>query len=128
MSVNKVFILGHLGADPDLRYTANGQAVCTFNVATSEQWTDKSGQRSEHTEWHRIVVWGKQADNCKRYLAKGRQVHIEGKLKTRQWTDKDDVTRYITEVIAESVQFLGGKPASVVAPDASGSSDDDIPF
>ena len=107
MSVNKVILIGRLGANPDVRYTPSGAAVANFNIATSESWNDKSGQKQERTEWHRIVVWGKLAQLCGEYLAKGRQVFVEGRLQTRQWQDKDNHTRYTTEVIANTVQFLG---------------------
>lgn len=137
MSVNKVIVLGRVGQDPELKYTPSGQAVCNFSVATSESWT-KEGQKQEKTEWHRVVVWGKLGELCNQYLAKGRQVFLEGKLQTRSWEDKDGKKLYTTEVVATSVQFLGGsqgggKPASDdSSPDDSmGESDfsaDDIPF
>lgn len=107
MSVNKVILIGRLGQNPELRYTPAGAAVANFSIATSETWNDKSGQKQEKTEWHRIVVWGKIAETCNQYLAKGRQVYIEGRLQTRQWQDKDGQTKYTTEVQANSVQFLG---------------------
>ncbi len=111
MSVNKVTLLGRLGTEPELRYTPNGSAVCNFSVATSENWTDKNtGQKNEKTEWHRIVVWGKQAELCNQYLSKGRQAYLEGKLQTRQWEDKDGNKRYTTEIVCNQVQFLGGNP------------------
>ncbi len=106
--VNKVILVGHLGADPDMRYTPSGQGVCEMRVATSESWNDKNGQRQERTEWHRIVVWGKRAEVCSKYLAKGRQVYIEGRIQTRNYDDKEGNKRYITEIIASDVQFLGG--------------------
>lgn len=106
--VNKVILVGNLGADPDMRYTPSGQGVCELRVATSESWNDKNGQRQERVEWHRIVVWGKRAEVCSKYLAKGRQVYIEGRIQTRTYDDKDGNKRYITEVIANDVQFLGG--------------------
>lgn len=106
--VNKVILVGHLGADPDMRYTPSGQGVCELRLATSESWNDKNGQRQERTEWHRVVVWGKRAEICSKYLAKGRQVYIEGRIQTRNYDDKDGNKRYITEVIAADVQFLGG--------------------
>lgn len=106
--VNKVIIIGRLGKDPEVRYTPSGQAVATFNVATSENWTSKaSGEKQERTEWHKVVVWGKLAELCKDYLKKGRQVYVDGKLQTRSWKDKTDNTRYVTEIIANSIQFLG---------------------
>ncbi|MEO6776799.1 MAG: single-stranded DNA-binding protein [Kofleriaceae bacterium] len=106
--VNKVILVGNLGADPDMRYTPSGQGVCELRVATSESWNDKNGQRQERVEWHRIVVWGKRAEVCSKYLAKGRQVYVEGRIQTRTYDDKDGNKRYITEVIANDVQFLGG--------------------
>jgi single-strand DNA-binding protein len=106
--VNKVILVGNLGADPDMRYTPSGQGVCELRVATSESWNDKNGQRQERVEWHRIVVWGKRAEVCSKYLSKGRQVYIEGRIQTRTYDDKDGNKRYITEVIANDVQFLGG--------------------
>jgi len=105
--VNKVMIIGRLGQDPEVRYTGGGQAVANFNVATSENWTSKDGQKQERTEWHRIVVWGRLAELCKDYLKKGRQVYIDGRLQTRNWDDRDGKKRYVTEIIANSVQFLG---------------------
>ena len=106
--VNKVILVGHLGADPDMRYTPSGQGVCELRLATSESWNDKNGQRQERTEWHRIVVWGKRAEVCSKYLAKGRPVFVEGRIQTRTYDDKDGNKRYITEIIANDVQFLGG--------------------
>ncbi|HAR43610.1 MAG TPA: single-stranded DNA-binding protein, partial [Bdellovibrionales bacterium] len=94
MSVNKVILVGRLGQNPEVRYTPSGAAVANFSVATNESWMDKSGQKQERTEWHRVVVWGKLADLCKQYLAKGRQVYVEGRLQTRQWQDKDNQTKY----------------------------------
>lgn len=109
MSVNKVILLGRLGQDPELKYTPGGSPVCNFSLATTESWTDKSGQKQEKTEWHRVVVWGKLAELCKQYLAKGRQVFVEGSLQTRSWDDKDGQKRYTTEINARSIQFLGGQ-------------------
>lgn len=108
MSLNKVMLIGNLGNDPDLRFTQGGSAVANFNLATNEKWTDKSGQAQEKTEWHRIVVWGKQAENCGKFLKKGRSIYIEGRLQTREWEDKDGKKRYTTEIKADNVQFLGG--------------------
>lgn len=112
MSVNKVILVGRLGQDPELKYTSNGQSVCNFSMATSENWTDKSGQKQERTEWHRIVVWGRQAEHCNQYLKKGRQVYLEGKLQTRSWEDQQGQKRYTTEIQAFVVQFLGGASQS----------------
>jgi single-strand DNA-binding protein len=109
MSVNKAILVGRLGADPEVRNTPSGSSVAQFNIATSESWVDKTGQKQEKTEWHRIVVWGKLASVCGQYLKKGRLVYVEGKLQTRQWQDKENQTRYTTEVVANTVQFLGSK-------------------
>jgi single-strand DNA-binding protein len=106
--VNKVILIGNLGADPEVRFTPGGQAVANFRVATNESWTDKNQQKQERTEWHRIVVWGKLAELCGEYLKKGRQAYIEGRLQTREWTDKEGKKNYTTEVVANQVQFLGG--------------------
>lgn len=118
--MNKVFIMGRLGADPEMRYTPNQTAVATLRVATTESW-NRDGQRQEQTEWHRIIVWGRQAENCSKYLAKGRQVLVEGRLQTRAWDDKSGQKRYTTEIVASNVQFVGGPNAS--GPSAPGSYD-----
>lgn len=151
MSVNKVILVGRLGQAPEVRYTPGGAAVANFSIATNESWLDKSGQKQERTEWHRIVVWGKLAELCGQYLAKGRQVYVEGRMQTRQWQDKDGQTKYTTEVQAQTVQFLGaqagqGEQRTAAAPsefgaapayEASGASfssggstmsEEDIPF
>jgi single-strand DNA-binding protein len=107
-SVNKVILIGNLGSDPEVRYTPSGSAVANFNIATNENWKDKNGQDQERTEWHKIVVWGKQAENCGEYLSKGRTVYVEGRLQTRDWTDKEGNKRYTTEIVANTIQFLGG--------------------
>jgi len=107
--VNKVILIGNLGADPEVRFTPGGQAVANFRIATSDNWTDKNGQKQERTEWHRIVVWGKLAELCGEYLKKGRQCYIEGRLQTREWTDKENRKNYTTEVVANGVTFLGGR-------------------
>lgn len=107
-SVNRVILVGHLGADPELRYTNGGTAVCSLRIATTETWTDKDGQRQERTEWHQISVWGKQAENCGQYLAKGRQVYVEGRLQSREYDDKEGVKRKVWEIQADRVNFLGG--------------------
>ena len=109
--VNKVLIIGRLGQEPDLKTTSGGKSVCTLNLATSEKWKDKSGNSHERTEWHRVVIWGKQAENAAKYLEKGRQVYVEGKLQTRSW-EKDGVRRYTTEILASMVQYLGGGSGS----------------
>ncbi len=109
--VNKVILIGNLGADPEVRFTPGGQAVANFRIATSESWNDKNGQKQERTEWHRIVVWGKLAELCGEYLKKGRQCFVEGRLQTREWTDKENRKNYTTEVVASGVTFLGGRDA-----------------
>lgn len=106
-SLNRVMIIGNLGQDPELRYTANQTPVVTFSVATTDYRTSADGQRQETTEWHRVVVWSKMAENCAKFLAKGRTVFIEGKLQTRSWDDKQTgQKRYQTEIVAQNVQFL----------------------
>jgi single-strand DNA-binding protein len=138
-SVNKVILVGNLGRDPEVRYTTSGTPVANFTMATTDRWNDQaSGERKERTEWHRIVVWGKQAEIAGEYLRKGRQVYVEGSLQTREWTDRDGNKRYTTEVRAQLFQMLGRRedrqsvPADDGAPAAAepGSSyeDDDIPF
>lgn len=107
--VNRVILVGHLGKDPEVRYTPNGQAVANFTIATSDTWTDKGGQKQERTEWHRIVAWAKLAELCGEYLAKGRQVYVEGRIQTRQWEDRDGQKRYTTEILASQIVFLGGR-------------------
>lgn len=108
-SVNKAIIVGTLGRDPEVRYLNNGDAACNLSVATSESWKDKSGEKQERTEWHRISMFGKLAEIAGQYLAKGSSVYLEGKLQTRKWTDKDGVDKYTTEIIADRMQMLGGK-------------------
>lgn len=106
-SVNKVILVGNLGKDPEVRFTPSGRAVAKFSIATTESWLDQENSRQERTEWHNIVVWGKQAESCGQYLAKGRQVFIEGGIRSRSYDDKEGNKRYITEIIAHRVQFLG---------------------
>lgn len=107
-SVNKAIILGNLGAEPDLRYTASQASVCTLSIATTERRKDKEGNAHEHTTWHRIVVWNRQAEACSQYLRKGAPVYVEGRISTRTWDDpKTGQKRYTTEIVAERVQFLG---------------------
>lgn len=143
-SLNKVLIMGNLGADPELAYTQGGQPVAHFNVATNEVWTDRDGNRQERTEWHRVTVWGKQAEHCKEYLRKGRTVFVEGRLRTRQWEDRQGQKRFTTEIVAQNVQFMGGagpgRPqaeengSSLVEPPATDTAeppaieDDQVPF
>ena len=107
-SVNKVILVGNLGRDAELRYTPGGAPVATLNIATTEMWNDKAGQRQEKTEWHRVVLWGKTAESLNEYLTKGKQIYVEGRLQTRQWDDKDGNKRYTTEIKADRVTLLGG--------------------
>jgi single-strand DNA-binding protein len=107
-SVNKVILVGNLGRDAELRYTPGGAAVATLNLATTEVWNDRSNQRQEKTEWHRVVLWGKQAESLQEYLTKGKQIYVEGRLQTRQWDDKDGNKRYTTEIKCDRVTLLGG--------------------
>ncbi len=107
-SVNKVILVGNLGRDAELRFTAGGAAVSTLNLATTEVWNDKQGQKQEKTEWHRIVLWGKQAESLQEYLVKGKQIYVEGRLQTRQWDDKEGNKRYTTEIKADRITLLGG--------------------
>ena len=106
-SVNKVILVGNLGADPELKYTPSSRPLCNLRIATTDVFKDKSGQRQERTEWHRVTVWGDQAENCSKYLSKGRSVYIEGRLQTRSY-DKDGQKHYATDVVADRVVFLGG--------------------
>jgi len=116
--VNKVILVGHLGNDPEIRYTQSGTPVGNFRLATTERWVNKNGERGERTEWHRVVVWGKLAEICSEYLQKGKQIYIEGRLQTRQWQDKDGNSRYTTEVNANNMVMLGkpGDRAEVASP------------
>ena len=135
-SVNKVIVLGNLGAKPELKYLPSGQAVCEMRIATTETYTDKQEQKNERTEWHRVVVWGKTAENCAKYLDKGRQVYVEGRLQTRSWDDKEGKKQYMTETVAHHVVFIGrvdghnAPPSGVQSADAppAGGGEDDIPF
>lgn len=110
--INKVILIGNLGADPEVRYAQNGKAVANFNVATSERWKGQDGQMNESSEWHKVVAWDKLAENCKEYLRKGSKVYVEGKLQTRKWQNKDGANQYTTEIIANNVQFLTPKGES----------------
>lgn len=106
--VNKAILIGNLGAKPELKYLPSGMAVCELRVATNESWIDKNQQKQERTEWHRVVVWAKVAENCAKYLDKGRAVYVEGRIQTRSWDDKaTGEKRYMTEIVANTVQFLG---------------------
>ena len=107
-SVNKVILLGNLGRDPETRYTTGGDAVTNLRIATTEQWKDKSGEKQEKTEWHSVVLFGRQAEIAGEYLKKGRSVYIEGRLQTRKWTDKEGVEKYSTEIVADRMQLIGG--------------------
>jgi single-strand DNA-binding protein len=141
-SLNKVILIGNLGRDPEVRYTQGGSPVANFTLATNEVWTDKGGQRQERTEWHRIVVWGKQAEIVREHLHKGRQVYVEGSLQTREWNDKEGNKRQTTEVKALRVLMLGRpegagegrsttrEPQIVIDENAPGPppEGDDIPF
>ena len=140
-SVNKVILVGNLGRDVELRYTPGGSAVATLNLATTEVWNDKGGQRQEKTEWHRVVLWGKTAESLADYLTKGKQIYVEGKLQTRKWKDKDGNDKYTTEVRGDRVVLLGGGGGGKAAADRGEPmpqqetskepvelTDDDIPF
>jgi single-strand DNA-binding protein len=140
--VNKVILLGNLGANPEMRFTQAGQAVANLRLATTERWTDKSGQKQEVTEWHRVVLFGKTAEIAGQYLTKGRQVFIEGRIRTRQWQDQQGQKRYTTEIVATNMTLVGGRGgergpddmAATVPADESATADfgpgpdDDIPF
>lgn len=142
--VNKVIIVGRLGADPEVKNVGNSQTVTRLSVATSENWVDKEGQRQERTEWHRVVTWGRLAEICGKHLAKGRQVYLEGRLQTRSWEDQQGQKRYTTEIVANTVQFLGapsdrdaghaqsrggdGFVAQDFGPEPSFDSSEEIPF
>jgi single-strand DNA-binding protein len=131
-------IIGNLGADPEMRYTANGNAVTSFNVATSRNYTDTQGERVDETEWFSVVTWNRLAETCAQYLAKGRQVFVEGRMRTHSWDGQDGQKRYKTELVAETVKFLGNRnaqpseaftPGMPVGADTAGDLDpDDLPF
>jgi single-strand DNA-binding protein len=139
--VNRVILVGRLGRDPEMRYTASGSAVANFSLATDEFWKDQNGERQRRTEWHNIVVWSKLAETCSQYLTKGKLVYIEGRLQTREWDDRDGNKRKTTEIVASEMKILERKgesgpeheerpPASAPAPKPmeAGITDDDIPF
>ena len=112
MSVNKVIILGNLGKEPEIRRTSDGKAVANLNIATTESWKDKSGQRQKKTEWHKVVVWGQSAETAEKYLKKGDSVYIEGKLETRKWQDSNGNDKYTTEIVVDmkgTMQMLGSR-------------------
>jgi single-strand DNA-binding protein len=134
-AVNKVILIGNLGADPEMRYTASGMGVCKFRIATTEKFTDKQGNRQERTDWHRIVAWGKLAEICGQYLAKGKQVYIEGRIRNDTW-EKDGFKQYSYEIVADTMKMLGGpgsgnrtsEPEPGFGPPEGGVPEDDIPF
>jgi single-strand DNA-binding protein len=138
--VNKVILIGNLGANPEVRFTQGGSAVANLRLATTEKWTDRNGQKQEATEWHRVVLFGRQAEVAQQYLTKGRQVYIEGRIRTRQWQDQQGQKRYSTEIVCTNMQLLGGRgersedvgatvpPEEPMAGDFGGGPDDDIPF
>ena len=113
MSVNKVILVGRLGKDPETRYTGAGQAVCNFSLATDESFKDRNGERQKRTEWHKIVVWGKQAEIAQQYLKKGAQIYLEGRIQSREWTDKEGQKRTSYEIVATDFRFLGSKSDSM---------------
>lgn len=142
-TVNKVILMGRLGADPELKYTPSGTAVATFSLATNLVWKDQSGNNQERTEWHRIVAWRKLAEVAGEWLKKGSYIFLEGRLQTRSWEDKSGNKRYMTEVVAESIEFVGSKrddrssetfepPVPEEPPadstDSSSPPEDDLPF
>jgi single-strand DNA-binding protein len=132
-SVNKAIIVGNLGKDPEVKFLTNGDAVCSFSIATTDSWKDKAGQKQEKTEWHNIVMYRKLAEIAGEYLKKGSPVYVEGALQTRKWTNKEGQERYTTEIVANSMQMLGGKTLqqeqnntrSVPAVEGA---DEDVPF
>lgn len=143
MSFNKVILVGNLGRDPELRYTPQGTAVCSFSMATNERRKDKAGEMQDQTTWFRVTLWGRQAETASQYLTKGRPVYIEGRLRVEEWTDRDGKPRHTLEVTATDMQFIGGgrgegEPPMERAASASGGgsgephqpdvADDDIPF
>ena len=107
-SVNKAILVGNLGRDAEMRFTAGGTPVATVSLATTERYTDRDGQKREDTQWHRVVIWGKTAESLHEYLTKGKQIYVEGRLQTRQWDDKDGQKRYTTEIKADRITLLGG--------------------
>ena len=134
--INRVFLIGNLGADPEVRYTQDGTAAASFTVATTEKWKGKDGQQQEHTEWHRVTAWRRLAEICGEYLAKGSRVYIEGKLQTRKWKDQQGNDRYTAEIVAREMKILsGGKGKSEPGPGGHGGPfpeppdiGDDVPF
>lgn len=132
MSVNKVILVGRLGRDPETRYTSGGQAVANFSVATDESFKDRNGERQKRTEWHKIVVWGKQAEIAQQYLKKGSLLYIEGRIQSREWQDKEGNKRTSFEIVANSFRMLGGRSESAMGASAgaggsSGDADSQVP-
>ncbi len=142
-SVNKAILIGNLGKDPDVRYSPDGSAITNITLATTESWKDKSGEKQEKTEWHRVAFFGKLAEIAGEYLKKGSQVYVEGRIQTRKWQDKEGQDRYTTEIVADKMQMLGSRGNSFEVSDAPAESkpqrpaqqkggfddmDDDIPF
>lgn len=141
-SVNKAIIVGNLGKDPEVKFLTNGDAVCSFSIATTDSWKDKEGQKQEKTEWHNIVMYRKLAEIAGEYLKKGSPIYVEGALQTRKWTNKEGQERYTTEIVANSMQMLGGKPQEkqqtlqepqedkyeAPKPSVEGDDSEDIPF
>ena len=127
-SVNKVILVGNLGADPELRYTSSGTPVATFSLATREQWTNKNGEKTERTEWHRIVAWARLGEICGEYLHKGKQVYVEGRLHAREWQTQDGQNRTSLEVTSSNVVFLGRPSGGAQLPDEGDIGPDEMPF
>ena len=123
MSFNKIIVVGHLGRDPELRYTPQGNAVCDFSVATSEKKRDKGGEMQEITTWFRVTTWNKLAETASKYLTKGKQVYIEGRMRIEEWTDRDGKNRYTLEVNATDLHFLGGGGGEGASADSTGAND-----
>jgi single-strand DNA-binding protein len=121
MSVNKVILVGRLGRDPETRYTGGGQAVANFSLATDESYKDKSGERQKRTEWHKIVVWGKQAEIAQQYLKKGSLIYVEGRIQSREWQDKEGQKRTSFEIVANNFRMLGGRADGAAAAAGAGS-------
>lgn len=129
-SLNKVLLIGHLGADPESRFTTSGSAVTNFNLATNESWRSTEGDKKEKTEWHRVVLFGKMAETAAEYMKKGQLVFVEGRLQTRSWEDKDKVKRYTTEILCDTFTMLGRKNEDEGTSTAQKDTDqeDDLPF
>jgi len=128
MSLNKVLVIGRLGADPEVKVLESGQTLTRFSLAVNETWKDKEGQKQEKTEWVRVVTWGRTAELAGEYLKKGRETLVEGKMQTRSWETDDGEKRYATEVVGSYVQFLGGKPESSSGGPGGIDDNEDVPF